>query len=160
MRIPPSVVGLCALALALAGCSQGDPSPTGTTLTMPAGPYAEPAPGEGPASGAPSPDAGGATGSAATDPSPHCVIVAGGMTTAMLAPLSLRSSTDAEDLETLEEQLLVLRDKVPAELHDDFTRLATSVEAPPEGSGTFDEKAFRRAMTPVQDWLGRHCDRS
>lgn len=160
MRIPPFVVGLCALALGLTGCSQGDPAPAATMLTMPADPYAEAAPDDASSPDAPSPDDGGATGSTDTDPSPHCVIVAGGMTTAMLAPLSLRSSTDPEDLVTLEDQLLVLRDKVPAELHDDFTRLATSVEAPPEGSGTFDEKAFRRAMAPVQDWLGRHCDRS
>lgn len=157
MRLLPSVVGLCALAVGLAGCGQGDPSPAQTMLTMPASPHA--APDGGPTSETPSPG-GEASGPEAADPSAHCVIVAGGVTTAMLAPLSLRSSTDHEDLVTLEEQLLVLRDKVPAELHGDFTRLATSVEAPPEGSGTFDEKAFRRAMTPVQDWLSRHCARS
>ncbi|AUZ86301.1 hypothetical protein CVO76_00550, partial [Arthrobacter agilis] len=92
--------------------------------------------------------------------SDHCVIVAGGVTTAMLAPLSLRSNSDPEELVALEQQILDLREKVPADLHDDFTTLAYSVEAPPEGSGTFDEKAFRRAMVPVQDWLGRHCTHS
>ena len=131
---------------------------------MPASPSASP----GPLPGAPSyqpgqatpaePDAGGSTAPGSTaGPSDHCVMVAGGVTTAMLAPLSLRSQSDPDELHALEQQILALRDRVPPELHDDFTALAHSVEAPPEGSGTFDEKAFRRAMVPVQDWLGRHC---
>lgn len=166
MRLLHAVPGL-ALAMALAGCSQGATAPAETMLTMPASPSPgptvlstppqEPAPagsGEGAAGGE---ETGSAVG---PDPSDHCVIVAGGVTTAMLAPLSLRSNSDPEELVALEQQILDLREKVPADLHDDFTTLAYSVEAPPEGSGTFDEKAFRRAMVPVQDWLGRHCTHS
>ncbi len=133
-------------------------------LTLPASPSADP----GAVTDAPPPtasggDAGGDTGgetATASDPAEHCVLVAGGVTTAMLAPLSLRSSTDPQELLALEQQILDLRDKVPAELHDDFTTLAYSVEAPPKGSGTFDEKRFRRAMVPVQEWLGKHCTSS
>ncbi|WP_104180501.1 hypothetical protein [Arthrobacter sp. B0490] len=128
-------------------------------LTMPASPSAEPDTVTGTPSGPaarPEGSDASATGAAA-DPSEHCVIVAGGVTTAMLAPLSLRSNTDPDELLALEQQILDLRDKVPTELHDDFTTLAHSVEAPPKGSGTFDEKRFRRAMAPVQDWLGEHC---
>ncbi len=77
----------------------------------------------------------------------------------MLAPLSFRSETDPEELVALEQQILDLREKVPADLHDDFTTLAHSLEAPPKGSGTFDEDAFRHAMIPVQDWLAQHCTR-
>lgn len=109
------------------------------------------------------PESGGAEegqGPVSAEPSEHCVIVAGGLTTAMLAPMSLRSSSDPKQLTELEQQLLDLRDRLPADLHDDFTTLAHSVEAPPAGSGTFDEKAMRRAMEPVQDWLGRHCAQS
>lgn len=100
------------------------------------------------------------SGGTAAEPSEHCVIVAGGVTTAMLAPLSLRSASDPEELSALKKQILDLRDKVPADLHDDFTTLAHSVEAPPEGSGTFDDEAFRQAMVPLQAWLGEHCTHS
>jgi hypothetical protein len=167
VRLLHTAACLGALALALAGCSQGAPVPAQTMLTMPASPSPEPnglseppqesapaRPGEGAATG-------GETGAAlGPDPSDSCVLVAGGVTTAMLAPLSLRSTSDPEELLALQQQILDLRDKVPAELHDDFTTLAHSVEAPPKGSGTFDEKAFRHAMVPVQDWLARHCTRS
>jgi len=162
-----TAVGLCALAAALTGCSQGSTAPAETMLTMPASPSSEPStlvvPSQdsrpGPADGAPA--EGQDTGAPATsDPSDHCVIVAGGVTTAMLAPLSLRSHSDPEELMALQQQILDLRYKVPADLHDDFTTLAHSVEAPPEGSGTFDEKGFRRALLPVQDWLTRHCAHS
>lgn len=156
--------GLCVLALSLTACSQGGSAPAETMLSMPPSPAPEPG-----TPTAPSVDAvptrpagdpmdGRETGTVVTsDPSDHCVIVAGGVTTAMLAPMGLRSSADPDELVALEQQILELRDKVPADLHDDFTTLAHSVEAPPEGSGTFDEKAFRRAMVPVQDWLSRHC---
>lgn len=167
MRLLYPGVGACALVVALAGCS-GDPSTSGeTVLTMPASPspapgmLSAPAPDDAPATAEGTPTDGREPGTAVpSDPSAHCVIVAGGITTAMLAPLSLRSTEDHEQLVALEQQILDLRDKVPTDLHDDFTILAHSVEAPPEGSGTFDEKAFRRAMVPVEEWLGRHCARS
>ncbi|MHA7287835.1 hypothetical protein ACX80I_16315 [Arthrobacter sp. MDT3-44] len=165
MRLLHTAACLGVLALALAGCSQGGPVPAQTMLTMPASPSPEPdAPSEPPQDPA-LPGEGAATGretgaAAGQDPSASCVLVAGGVTTAMLAPLSLRSTSDPEELLALEQQILDLRDKVPAELYDDFTTLAHSVEAPPEGSGTFDEKAFRHSMVPVQDWLARHCTRS
>lgn len=153
MRILPSAAALCALVLALSGCGQSGPTPAETMLTMP------PSPSGQPGDAAPSPDAVGQAerATAAPEAPDHCVVVAGGVTTAMLAPLTLRSDADPGELRALEQQILELRDKVPADLHDDFTTLAHSVEAPPRGSGTFDEKAFRHAMVPVQDWLGRHC---
>lgn len=171
MRILHPVVGLCLLAVVLTGCSQEAGPPAGATLTMPAEPHVAPPDGgtaEDDAPAAPGPDAavpeGGASGSGGTGPSteagpsPHCVIVAGGLTTAVLAPLGLRSSEDHGRMVELEQELLDLRDKLPADLKDDFEVLAHSVEAPPTGSGTFDEAAFRRAMEPVQDWLGQHCE--
>ncbi|MCU1632607.1 MAG: hypothetical protein JWM61_1259 [Micrococcaceae bacterium] len=166
MRFLHSAVGLCALTVGLTGCSFEAPSPAETMLTMPASPPAVPStrasPDPSPSArpGGASPDTEQPDVQSGEDPSKHCVIVAAGMTTAMLAPLSLRSSTDPHDLVVLEQQILDLRAKVPADLQDDFTMLASSVEAPPEGSGTFDEKAFRRAMVPVQDWLGQHCTTS
>jgi hypothetical protein len=167
VRLLHTAACLGALALALAGCSQDAPVPAQTMLTMPASPSPEPdAPSEPPQDAGPAlPGEGAATGretgaAAGPDPSDSCVLVAGGVTTAMLAPLSLRSASDPEELLALEQQILDLRDKVPADLYDDFTTLAHSVEAPPKGSGTFDEKAFRHSMVPVQDWLARHCTRS
>jgi hypothetical protein len=166
VRFPSVLAGSCVLVLTLAGCGQGAPESAETMLEMPASPTPEAG-----ATAAPSPQgdpaAGGAprgteqpTGSeSASKPSDHCVLVAGGVTTAMLAPLSFRSETDPGELVALEEQILDLREKLPTDLHDDFTTLAHSVEAPPKGSGTFDEKAFRHAMIPVQDWLAQHCTR-
>ena len=165
MRLLHPAVGLGVLGVLLTGCGSGAPAPAETLLSMPASP-------------APSTDAAAVpTGEAAipsaspgevrqtdqadaesfSDPSAHCVIVAGGVTTAMLAPLSLRPDTDHRELVALRQQILDLRGKVPADLHDDFTSLADAVEAPPEGSGKFDERSFRDAMVPVEDWLGQHC---
>lgn len=163
MRLLHSAAGLCALTAVLAGCSQESSAPVETMLTMPVSPSVEPTSlGDQSEESPPADPEGGVLGSEApaSEPSEHCVIVAGGVTTAMLAPLSLRSSSDPAELVALEQQILNLRDKVPADLHDDFTTLAYSVEAPPEGSGTFDEKAFRHAMVPVQEWLAQHCTRS
>jgi hypothetical protein len=170
VRLLHFAVGLCVLALVLTGCGPTGPAPAetmpmpaspppepGTPGATPGGPVQEPAPalpGEDPAKGQ---EAGAADGS---DPTESCVLVAGGVTTAMLAPLSLRSTSDPAELRALEQQILDLRDRVPGDLHDDFTTLAYSVEAPPKGSGTFDEKAFRHAMVPVQDWLAEHCTHS
>jgi hypothetical protein len=165
VRLLHSSLGVWVIAVCLVGCSQGGPAPAETMLTMPASPSTEPSADAVPPSGSAVPlDAGESEARTDTqpaqDPSDHCVIVAGGVTTAMLAPLSLDSSSTPGELLALEQQILDLRDKVPAELHDDFTTLAHSVEAPPAGSGTFDEHRFRRAMLPVQDWLGRHCTTS
>ncbi|WP_394251098.1 hypothetical protein [Arthrobacter pityocampae] len=155
MRFLPPAAGLCIIAAALAGCGQGAPAPTETLLTMPARPSPPDATGA-------SPDglAGARQEAAAPETSDHCVVVAGGMTTAMLAPLTLLAGSEPGELQALEQQILDLRDKVPEDLRDDFTTLALSVEAPPRGSGTFDEEAFRHAMIPVQDWLGQHCTES
>ena len=168
MRLLHPVVGLCVLGVLLTGCGSGAPAPAETLLSMPASPP--------PTTGAPAvPPAGTADPEAApgeigqtapadasdpADPSAHCVIVAGGVTTAMLAPLSLRSDTDHDELVVLRQQILDLREKVPADLRDDFTFLADAVEAPPEGSGKFDERSFRDAMVPVENWLGQHCGSS
>ncbi|MHA7240994.1 hypothetical protein [Arthrobacter sp. TMS1-12-1] len=158
MRHLYSAAGLCAVALALSGCGVGDPTPAQTMLTMPASPSPQhSAPDESQEAG---PDGAAGAEDAAPEASDHCVMVAGGVTTAMLAPLTLRSTSDPGELRALEQQILDLRDRVPSDLHDDFTTLALSVEAPPRGSGTFDEEAFRRAMVPVQDWLGKHCAQS
>lgn len=160
MRLLHAAVGLCVLTVSLTGCSQGAAVPAETMLTMPA----SPTPGPTALSDTPQSEPGRPTApqgaDAGSNPSDHCVIVAGGVTTAMLAPLGFRASSDPDELLSLQQQILELRDKVPADLYDDFTTLAHSVEAPPEGSGVFDEKAFRHAMAPVQDWLGRYCDRS
>lgn len=165
MKLLHSFAGLCVLALALAGCSQEASVPAETMLRMPASPPPAAASAEVPSEeDGPAEPGGRSTDQQETDlstsvPSDHCVIVAGGVTTAMLAPWSFRSGSDPADLVSLEQQILDLREKVPADLHDDFTTLAHSVEAQPKGSGRFDEEAFRRAMVPVEHWLGQHCAR-
>lgn len=160
MRHLYSIAGLCVLAISMVGCDAGNPEPSETAISMPTRPVpASEVPGSAPAvTPAGSPDAAAPTDQA--DPSEHCVIVAGGVTTAMLAPLSFRSEVDHDELVALRQQILDFREKVPAGLHDEFTALADSVEAPPEGSGKFDEPAFRQAMEPVEEWLGEHCART
>ncbi|VDR31001.1 Uncharacterised protein [Arthrobacter agilis] len=162
MRFLLGSLGALAVLASLSGCSQGAPSPVETVLIMPASPSAEAARSAVPST-EPSPadptgrTDGSAEAEAASDPSDHCVMVAGGVTTVMLAPLSLGPSSTHQQLVVLEQQILDLREKMPAELSDDFTALAHTMEAPPEGSGTFDEVAFRQAILPVEDWLDRHC---
>ncbi|TKV27292.1 hypothetical protein FDK12_11290 [Arthrobacter sp. NamB2] len=166
MRLLRSAVGpgvlTVVLGVALTGCSQGSASPADTMLTMPASPSPQPSalptPSLEPAPlQSEGPPADAATQGRVSGASDHCVVVAGGVTTAMLAPLGLRSHPDASELVTLRQQILDFRDKVPVDLQDEFETLAHSVEVPPEGSGIFDEKAFRHAIVPVQDWLGQHC---
>lgn len=156
MRFLSSVVCLGVLAIGLTGCAAGSTAPSETMLRMPESPAPEDT--------AIVPDPGSSAGSTPTDgpgtvrPSEHCVMVAGGMTAAVLAPLGLRAGTAREDeAADFEQQLLDLRDKVPAELHDNFTELARSVEHVSEGTGEFDEDEFRRAMEPVEQWLDQHC---
>lgn len=159
-----SIAGLCVLALSLTGCGAEDPEPSETAISMPTRPTPTSDASAPTATPTRSPDATAPTDQNASadpaDPSEHCVMVAGGVTTAMLAPLSFRSEVNHDQLVALRQQILDFREKVPADLHDEFTVLADSVEAPPEGSGKFDEHAFRQAMEPVEEWLGKHCART
>lgn len=86
-----------------------------------------------------------------------CVIVAAGVSSVLLAPLSLLGGTDSENVDRLHEQIDDLRSMVPQELTDDFDRLQDVVPASTQDSGTFDEAAYRAAVAPIEEWLHLHC---
>lgn len=86
-----------------------------------------------------------------------CVIVAAGVSSVLLAPLSLLGGTDSENVDRLHEQIDDLRSMVPPELTDDFDRLQDAVPASTQDDGTFDEAAYRAAVAPIEEWLHQHC---
>lgn len=87
----------------------------------------------------------------------ECLVVAAGVSSVLLAPLSFRGDDDPETMARLEEQLHHLHGKVPDELKPHFVQVADAAESGPHGSGSFDEPAFREALEPVQKWLEDHC---
>ncbi|MFP5316123.1 MAG: hypothetical protein ACLGHS_12220 [Actinomycetes bacterium] len=138
-------------ALALAGCAGAAPEAT-STLSMP---VESPTPPQTAPSG-PAPGLADETGN--TVPAMEdCLIVAAGVSSMMLAPLSFMGDEDPDSMARLEEQLHHLHGKVPEELRPHFVRVADAAESGPEGSGRFDEPAFREALAPVQEWLTTHC---
>lgn len=154
MRLKFAVAVFGALTLSLAGCAAAPPEAT-STLSMP------PIPSEPPQSSpsmSQSPDprlAEGAhnTGAAMGD----CLVVAAGISSVLLAPLSFRGDEDPETMAKLEDQLHHLHGKVPDELKPHIVRVADAAEGGPHGTGQFDEPAFREALQPVQEWLREHC---
>lgn len=143
-----------ALALALSGCAGAAPEAT-STLSMPAEP----------------PDSLQSFPSALQAPDPRlaeeaentaaamedCLVVAAGVSSVLLAPLSFMGDEDPENMAKLEDQLHHLHGKVPDELKPHFARVADAAERGPDGAGQFDEPAFREALKPVQEWLKDHC---
>jgi hypothetical protein len=87
-----------------------------------------------------------------------CLVVAAGVSSVLLAPLSFMGDEDPETMAKLEDQLHHLHGKMPDELKPHFVRVADAAEGGRDGSGEFDEPAFREALEPVQEWLREHCD--
>jgi hypothetical protein len=138
-------------ALALAGCAGAAPEAT-SSLSMPAEPPAPPQ--ASPSQPAPGlADENGKAAPAMED----CLVVAAGVSSMMLAPLSFMGDEDPETMAKLEDQLHHLHGKVPDELKPHFARVGDAAEGGPHGAGQFDEPAFREAMKPVQKWLADHC---
>ncbi len=88
----------------------------------------------------------------------ECLVVAAGVSSVLLAPLSFMGRSDPEAMGELEDQLHELQGRVPGELKPHFTRIADAAEGEQLGAGDFDEPAFRAALEPVQAWLEKHCD--
>ncbi|WP_299166600.1 hypothetical protein [uncultured Arthrobacter sp.] len=142
------------LTLALSGCADSAPEAT-SSLSMPAelpgSPQPDPSESQAPerrlAQGAESERA----------EMKDCLVVAAGVSSVLLAPLSFMGDEDPETMTRLEDQLHYLHGKVPEELKPHFARVADAAESGPEGAGQFDESAFREALKPVQEWLELHC---
>ena len=155
--LKPSFVGaaLGAFTLLLTGCAGQTPEAT-SSLSMPSGAL------EMPQSALPGPaaaDARVAEESGDTSaPMEDCLLVAAGVSSVLLAPLSFMGDEDAETMAKLEEQLHHLHGKVPEELKPQFAEVADAAERGHHGAGDFDEPAFREALKPVQQWLKDHCD--
>lgn len=140
-----------AVALALSGCAGTAPEAT-SSLTMPAPGTAQASP------AAPTLTSGPADGAEASKAAMEdCLVVAAGVSSVMLAPLSFMGDEDPETMAKLKDQLTHLRGKVPDELKPHFARVADAAERGPDGSGAFDEGAFRVALQPVEEWLKDHC---
>ncbi|MHA7293152.1 hypothetical protein [Arthrobacter sp. HLT1-21] len=161
----------CALALSLSGCGAAVPETAGTAIELPEiiaeTPTAEAAD--------PSPDAlPSSAGGDASSLSPSnvsetedanistkdCVIVAAGVSSILLAPLSFMGGSDDETVERLHDQIDDVQAMVPKALASDFDRLQDVVTASTEDGGSFDESAFREAVEPIEDWLQQHCNKS
>jgi hypothetical protein len=155
--VKPSLVGaaLGACTLLLSGCAGQAPEAT-SSLSMPS--RAPELPQSSP------PDPTGPEARLAEEPGDtsapmeDCLVVAAGVSSVLLAPLSFMGDEDAETMAKLEEQLHHLHGKVPEELKPQFAEVADAAERGHDGAGDFDEPAFREALKPVQQWLKDHCD--
>ncbi len=151
--LPGAFIG--AFALVLSGCAGTLPEAT-SSLSMPAQEPLTPQPSPSPIE-PPSPRyAGEEPGTAAA--MEDCLVVAAGVSSVLLAPLSFMGDEDAETMAKLEDQLHHLHGKVPVELKPHFVEVADAAERGHDGAGDFDEPAFREALKPVQQWLRDHCN--
>lgn len=154
MRLQFAMALSGALTLALSGCAGTAPEAT-SSLSMPPLPSESPQPSP---SVPQTPDPRLAEGAENTEAvMGDCLVVAAGISSILLAPLSFRGDEDPETMTKLEDQLHHLHGKVPDELKPHFVRVADAAESGPHGTGQFDEPAFREALQPVQDWLRKHC---
>ena len=167
-----AVAAVCALALSLTGCGDPGPEAGDTAIDLPdlstGTPSAEPpAPDEDfltetadpdRSTASASPDGSGDSEAAGTS-TKDCVIVAAGVSSILLAPLSFMGSADDEAVERLHDQIDDVRSMVPPELADDFDRLQDVVTTSTENEGSFDETSYREAVAPVEEWLHEHCNK-
>ncbi|GAA1106518.1 hypothetical protein GCM10009582_00110 [Arthrobacter flavus] len=172
-----TVAAVCALAFSLTGCGGPGPEPEGTAIELPDlttdppttdPPTNEPStpagdsltetadPGSSPSST--SPDNSEDNGAASTSMK-DCVMVAAGVSSILLAPLSFLGSSDDETVERLHNQIDDVRSMVPPELADDFDRLQEVVTSSTDNGGSFDETSYREAVAPVEEWLHEHCNK-
>ncbi|WP_155849411.1 hypothetical protein [Arthrobacter sp. H20] len=169
LRSRVASAAVCALALGLTGCGGSVPETAGTAIELPELPFEDPT-SEGiersPESAQPPPDpddsgmSGGDTSQPADTSTKDCVIVAAGVSSILLAPLSFMGSADDETVERLHDQIDDVRSMVPAELVDDFDRLQEVAAASAEDSGSFDESSYLEAVAPIEEWLHQHCNKS
>jgi hypothetical protein len=103
---------------------------------------------------APSPDAG-KWGSYGTR-TEACTAVAAKVAVLMLAPLSFIAGVDEARLDELQAEVEDLRDKAPAELHDELDAVEAEL-AKHEDLTDFDDESFRQAVEPIQEWLKSNC---
>ncbi len=163
----PALTTSCVLTLLLSACSGTSAPETAATLNAPATPAESVSPSAVPPPEVPQElnEAQPSDPSAPTEPtgSPKslmedCVVVAAGVSSVLLAPLSFIGEDDQQTMARLEEQLHSLEEKVPAELQPHFAHIADAAEGGAPGAGHFDEPAFRAALEPVQLWLQDHCN--
>lgn len=166
-RVAVGAVG--ALAFVLAGCGASDPPTAGTAIELPElltepppadaiapSPDARLSPAGPDASSVPPADAGSAEAAGAS--TKDCVIVAAGVSSILLAPLSFMGASDDETVDRLHDQIDDVQSMVPPALATDFDRLQEVVTASTEDGGDFDESAYREAVEPIEAWLHRHCN--
>lgn len=85
-----------------------------------------------------------------------CTAVAAKVAVLMLAPLSFITGVDEARLDELQAEVEDLRDKAPAELHDELDEVAAEL-AKHEDLTDFDDESFREAVEPIQEWLKSNC---
>ncbi|MHA7154547.1 hypothetical protein [Arthrobacter sp. TMN-50] len=161
----------CVLAFSLAACGVAAPETAGTAIELPetatetpTAETTEPSPNSlwdtaGPDASSSSPKNSGSTEAADTS-TEDCVIVAAGVASILLAPLSFMGTSDDEAVERLHDQINDVQSMVPSALASDFDRLQDVLTASTEDGGSFDESAYRDAVEPIEDWLHQHCNKS
>ncbi|QTG81956.1 hypothetical protein [Arthrobacter crystallopoietes] len=85
-----------------------------------------------------------------------CTAVAAKVAVLMLAPLSFIAGVDEARLDELQAEVEDLRDKAPAELHDELDDVEAEL-AKHEDLTDFDDESFREAVEPIQEWLKSNC---
>lgn len=85
-----------------------------------------------------------------------CTAVAAKVAALMLAPLSFIAGVDKARLDELQAEVEELRDKAPAELHDELDDVEAEL-AKHEDLTEFDDASFREAVEPIQEWLKSNC---
>jgi hypothetical protein len=85
-----------------------------------------------------------------------CTAVAAKVAVLMLAPLSFIAGVDEARLDELRAEVEDLRDKAPAELHDELDEVDAEL-AKHEDLTDFDDESFRQAVEPIQEWLKSNC---
>lgn len=162
MRQLFTVATVCGLALSLTACAGSEGPESTTTLNAPSEPPRTESPSESqpPAVNLKLGEEAASSSTAPTEPRPmeDCVVVAAGVSSVLLAPLSFMGDEDRETMDKLEDQLRDLEVKVPTDLKPYFVRVADAAESGAPGSGHFDEAAFRTALEPIQQWLQKHCN--
>ena len=170
-RVAVGATSALALAWSLTGCGASVPETAGTSIELPdiltGTPTADPSapspdapsdPAEPDAASAPPADAGSAEEADTT--TEDCVIVAAGVSSILLAPLSFMGASDAETVERLHNQIDDVQSMVPPALASDFDRLQDVVTASTKDGGSFDESSYREAVEPIEAWLHQHCSKS
>lgn len=113
--------------------------------------------GDGQSAGIGEASAGAAISGAFENMSKACKAISAQMLSIAFAPLTYSYGGGRAEAKQAVSELTELKEKVPAELRDDFEKVEEVFAESGHAYSNFDEAAFEEAVIPIEEWVLENC---